>query len=97
MKIRPLRHNVLVKRVSPEKMTEGGILIPPTAEEEKNFGEVIAVGEGRLIPETGEIRPLDVKAGQTVIFGKYAGGEVEVDGQKLLMMTDDELFGVVED
>ena len=95
MKIRPLHDRVVVKRVEEETKTAGGIVLPGSAAEKPSQGEVLAVGPGR-VTDNGEVRPLDVKAGDKVIFGQYAGSTVKIDGQELLIMAESEIFGVLE-
>ena len=95
MNIRPLHDRVIVKRMQEERTSPGGIVIPDAAAEKPIKGEVIAVGNGRVM-ENGEVRPLDVKAGDKVIFGKYSGTEVKVDGEELLVMKEDDIMGVIE-
>ena len=95
MKIRPLHDRVVIKRVEQETKTAGGIVLPGSAAEKPSQGEVIAVGNG-LITEAGEVRPLDLKVGDKVLFGQYAGSTVKVDGEELLVMKEDDLFAVVE-
>ncbi len=96
MKIRPLHDRVVVRRKEEEEKTAGGILLPGAAKEKPNQGEVIAVGEGKVL-DNGEVRALSVKVGDQVVFGPYAGSNtVEVDGEKLVIMTESEIFGVVE-
>ena len=95
MKIRPLQDRVIVKRVEEEEKTKGGIIIPDTAKEKPMEGKVIAVGKGKLL-EDGKIHPLDVKAGDRVLFGKYAGTEVKIDGEEHLIMREDDILGVIE-
>ena len=95
MNIRPLHDRIIVKRMEEERKSPGGIVIPDAATEKPIKGEVIAVGNGRVL-ENGEIRPLDVKAGDKVIFGKYSGTEVKVDGEELLVMKEDDIMGVIE-
>jgi len=95
MKIRPLHDRVIVRRIEDERKTPGGIVIPDTAAEKPMQGEVVAVGNGKA-NDKGEIRPLDVKAGDRVLFGKYAGTEVKVEGEDLLVMREDDIMGVVE-
>ena len=95
MKIRPLYDNVLVKRKEEEAVSAGGIVLPGSAQEKPNQGEVIAVGAGALL-ENGEIRALTVKAGDAVVFGQYTGNTVKVDGDELIIMRENEIFGVVE-
>jgi chaperonin GroES len=95
MAIRPLHDRVLVRRLEDEKKSPGGIVIPDTAAEKPMQGEIIAVGNGK-VQENGEQRPLDVKAGDKVLFGKYSGTEVKVDGEELLVMREDDIMGVIE-
>ena len=95
MKFRPLHDRVLVRRVNAEEKTAGGIIIPDTAKEKPQEGEVVAVGAGTL-NEKGDLRPLDVKAGDRILFGKWSGTEVKVDGQDLLIMKESDILGVVE-
>jgi chaperonin GroES len=95
MKIRPLQDRVIVKRVEEEEKTKGGIIIPETAKEKPMEGKVIAVGKGKVL-EDGKIHPLDVKAGDRVLFGKYAGTEVKIDGEEHLIMREDDILGVIE-
>jgi chaperonin GroES len=96
MKIRPLQDRIIVKRVAEEEKTKGGIIIPDTAKEKPLEGKVIAVGNGRVL-EDGKIRPLDVKAGDRVLFGKYAGTEVKIDGEDHLILKEDDVVGIVEE
>ena len=95
MAIRPLHDRVLVRRLEDEKKSPGGIVIPDTAAEKPMQGEIIAVGNGK-VQDNGEQRPLDVKAGDKVLFGKYSGTEVKVDGEELLVMREDDIMGVIE-
>ena len=95
MKFRPLHDRVVVKRIEQEEKTKGGIIIPDTAKEKPQEGEVIAVGPGGR-NEKGEIVPLDVKAGDRVLFGKWSGTEVKIDGEELLIMKESDLLGVIE-
>ena len=94
MAFRPLGDRVLVKRVEEEEKTKGGIIIPDTAKEKPQEGEVIAVGPGAR-DETGKIQPLDVKAGDRILFGKWSGTEVKLDGQDLLIMKESDILGVL--
>ena len=96
MKFRPLHDRVVVRRVEAEERTAGGILIPDTAQEKPQQGEVIAVGPGAR-DETGKIQPLDVKAGDRVLFGKWSGTEVRIDGEDLLIMKESDIMGVLID
>ncbi len=95
MKIRPLHDRVIVRRMAEERTTAGGIVIPDTATEKPMQGEVIAVGNGK-ITDSGDLRPLDVKAGDKILFGKYSGTEVKVDGEELLVMREEDIMGIVE-
>ena len=95
MKIRPLHDRVIVKRMEEERTSPGGIVIPDAAAEKPIKGEIVAVGNGKL-QDNGELRALDVKAGDQVLFGKYAGTEVKVDGEELLVMKEDDIMAVIE-
>lgn len=95
MKLRPLQDRILVKRVEEETKTAGGLFIPETAKEKPQRGQVVAAGNGKKTEE-GKVLPLDVKVGDTVLFGKYAGTEVKVDGEDFLMMREDDILAVVE-
>jgi len=95
MKIRPLHDRVVVKRLEEEKKTASGIVIPDSAAEKPDTGEVIATGNGKVL-EDGTVRALDVKAGDKVLFGKYSGQTVKVDGEELLVMREEDIMGVVE-
>jgi chaperonin GroES len=95
MKIRPLHDRVIVKRLEEEKTSAGGIIIPDTAAEKPIQGKVVAVGKGKIL-ENGEVRPLDVKVGDKVLFGKYGGTEVKVDGEDLLVMREEDVMAVIE-
>jgi chaperonin GroES len=95
MKIRPLHDRVIVRRMEEERTSPGGIVIPDSATEKPIRGEVIAVGNGKIL-ESGEVRPLDVKVGDRVLFGKYSGTEVKVDGEELLVMREEDIMGVIE-
>jgi chaperonin GroES len=94
MKIRPLHDRVIVKRVEEETTTAGGIVLPGSAAEKPSQGVVLAVGNGKVL-DTGEVRPLDVKVGDKVLFGKYAGNEVKVDGEELIVMREEDIMGVL--
>jgi chaperonin GroES len=96
MKIRPLHDRVIVRRMEEERTSAGGIVIPDSATEKPIQGEVLAVGNGK-ISENGDVRPLDVKVGDKVLFGKYAGTEVKVEGEELLVMREEDIMGVLED
>ena len=95
MKFRPLHDRVVVRRLEEDERTKGGIIIPDTAKEKPMQGEVIAVGPGAK-NDKGEISPLDVKAGDRVLFGKWSGTEVKIDGQELLIMKESDVMGVLE-
>ena len=95
MKLRPLHDRVIVKRLEEEKTSPGGIVIPDTAKEKPIKGEVLAVGNGKLL-DNGEVRPLDVKVGDKVLFGKYAGTEVILDDEELLVMREDDIMAILE-
>jgi chaperonin GroES len=95
MQIRPLHDRVIIRRMEEEKTSPGGIVIPDSATEKPIKGEVIAVGNGKLM-DSGEIRALDLKAGDKVLFGKYSGTEVKVDGEELLVMKEDDVMAVIE-
>jgi chaperonin GroES len=95
MKIRPLQDRVLIKRNAEEEKTKGGIIIPDTAKEKPIEGEIVAVGSGKVL-ENGKVRALDVKAGDRILFGKYAGNEIQVEGVEHLILREDEILGVIE-
>lgn len=95
MKIRPLQDRVIVKRLEEEQKTAGGIIIPDTAKEKPQKGEIIAVGPGKR-NEDGKVQPLDIKKGNKVLFSKYAGTEIKVEGEELLIMREDDIVGVIE-
>ena len=95
MKFRPLHDRVLIRRVESETKTKGGIIIPDTVKEKPIEGEVIAVGSGTR-DEQGKVHPLDVKAGDIILFGKWSGTEVKIDGEDLLVMKESDIMGVVE-
>ena len=95
MKIRPLQDRILVKRLEETAKTKGGIIIPDTAKEKPQEGEVVAVGKGRVL-EDGTQRKLDVKAGDKVLFGKYAGTDVKIENEDYLIMREDDILGVIE-
>ena len=96
MKIRPLQDRVIVKRVAEEEKTKGGIIIPDTAKEKPIEGKVLAVGNGKVM-ENGQVRSLDVKAGDIILFTKYAGTEVKLDGEEHLIIREEDILGVVEE
>ncbi|MDA8414490.1 MAG: co-chaperone GroES [Desulfobacteraceae bacterium] len=95
MNLRPLQDRIIVKRVEEESKTAGGLFIPETAKEKPQRGEIVAVGNGKKT-EDGKVLPLDVKVGDVVLFGKYAGTEIKVDGADFLMMREDDILAVVE-
>ena len=95
MKIRPLQDRVIVKRLEEEEKTKGGIIIPDTAKEKPQEGKVVAVGKGKLT-EDGKLIPLDVKAGDKILFGKYSGTEIKVEGEELLIMREEDILGIIE-
>ena len=95
MSIRPLHDRVIVRRLDEERTSPGGIVIPDSAAEKPMQGEVVSVGNGK-ISENGDVRPLDVKAGDKVLFGKYSGTEVKVDGEELLVMREDDIMAIIE-
>ena len=95
MKVRPLHDRVIVKRVKEEEKTKGGIIIPDTAKEKPMEGEVVAVGNGKVL-ESGERFPLDVKKGERILFGKYAGTDIKIDGEEHLILREDDIIAIVE-
>jgi len=95
MKIRPLQDRIIVKRVEEEEKTKGGIIIPDTAKEKPIEGKVLAVGNGKVL-EDGKVRPLDVKAGDRVLFSKYAGTEIKIEGEEHLIMREEDILAVIE-
>jgi chaperonin GroES len=95
MKIRPLHDRVIVKRIEEEETTKGGIIIPDTAKEKPSEGKVVAVGNGKLL-ENGKLQPLEVKKGNKVLFGKYAGTEIKIEGEEHLIMREDDIIAIVE-
>ncbi len=95
MKIRPLQDRVIVKRLEEEEKTKGGIIIPDTAKEKPQEGKVIAVGKGK-VTEEGKIVPLDVKPGDKILFGKYSGTEIKIDGEEHLIMREEDILGIIE-
>jgi chaperonin GroES len=94
-KIRPLQDRIIVKRVEEEEKTKGGIIIPDTAKEKPIEGKVIAAGNGKVL-EDGKVRPLDVKAGDRILFSKYGGTEIKIDGEEHLIMREEDILGVIE-
>jgi len=95
MSLRPLHDRIIVQRIEEEEQRVGGIIIPDTAKEKPQQGKVIAVGKGRL-EKDGKVTPLDVKTGDTVLFGKYAGQEIKIDGNEYLIIREEEVLGVIE-
>ncbi|NMC72974.1 MAG: co-chaperone GroES [Geobacteraceae bacterium] len=95
MNLRPLQDRIIVKRLEEENKTSGGIYIPDTAKEKPQKGEIIAVGKGK-VTEDGKILPIDVKVGDKVLFGKYAGTEIKIEGVDYLIMREDDILGVIE-
>ncbi|MFO7301662.1 MAG: co-chaperone GroES [Acidobacteriota bacterium] len=95
MNVRPLHDRVIIERIEETEQKVGGIIIPDTAKEKPQQGKVIAVGKGR-VEKDGKVVPLDVKAGDTVLFGKYAGQEIKIEGRELLIVREEEILGVIE-
>ncbi len=95
MKIRPLHDRVIVKRLEEDRTSPGGIVIPDSATEKPSQGKVIAIGKGKIL-EDGSVRPLDVKVGDKILFGKYSGTEVKVDGGDLLVMREEDIMAIIE-
>jgi chaperonin GroES len=95
MKLRPLQDRILVKRIEEEEKTAGGIFIPDTAKEKPQMGQIVAVGNGKKT-EDGKVIPVDLKAGDNVLFGRYAGTEVKVEGNEYLIMREDDILGVID-
>jgi len=95
MKVRPLHDRVIVKRVEEEAKTKGGIIIPDTAKEKPVEGKVVAVGKGKIL-ENGNLQPLEVKKGDKILFGKYAGTEINIEGDEHLIMREDDIIAIVE-
>jgi chaperonin GroES len=95
MKVRPLHDRIIVQRIEEGEQRVGGIIIPDSAKEKPQQGKVVAVGKGR-IEKDGKVTPLDVKAGDTVLFGKYAGQEIKIDGEEVLIIREEEVLGVIE-
>ena len=93
-KVRPLHDRLLVKRIEEKETVKGGIIIPDTAKEKPQEGEVIAVGNGKIL-EDGKVRPLDVKVGDRILFGKYSGSTVKMEGEESLVMREDDIMGIV--
>jgi len=95
MKIRPLQDRVIVKRIAEEEKTKGGIIIPDTAKEKPQQGKIVAVGKGK-VNDDGKLTPLDVKVGDKVLFAKYSGSEIKLDGEEHLIMREEDILGVLE-
>ena len=95
MNIRPLHDRVVVRRMEEERTTAGGIVIPDSATEKPSRGEIVAAGNGK-VTDSGEVRPLDVKIGDKVLFGKYSGTEIKIDGDDVLVMREEDIMGVLE-
>ena len=95
MKIRPLHDRIIVQRLEEEEKTKGGIIIPDTAKEKPQEGKVVAVGPGKIL-ENGTKTTLDVKVGDKILFGKYSGSEIKIEGEEFLMMREDDILGVIE-
>jgi chaperonin GroES len=96
MKIRPLYDRIVVKRIEQSEELQGGLFIPDSAKEKPQQGEVVAVGKGKRL-EDGEVVPLDVQVGDRILFGKYSGSEIKVDGEEFMIMREDDVLGVIED
>ena len=94
MKIRPLYDRIVIKRIEEKETMKGGIIIPDTAKEKPQEGEVVAIGQGKRL-EDGKLIPLDVKVGDRILFGKYSGSEIKLDGEELLIIREDEVLGVI--
>ena len=95
MKIRPLQDRVIIKRIEEEEKSKGGIIIPDTAKEKPQEGKVVAVGKGKA-NDDGKITPLDIKVNDRILFGKYSGSEINIDGEEHLIMREDDILGVIE-
>ena len=95
MKIRPLHDRVIVKRIEEEETTKGGIIIPDTAKEKPSEGKVVAVGNGKLL-DNGNVQPLEVKKGDKILFGKYAGTDIKIEGEEHLIMREDDIIAIIE-
>ena len=95
MKIRPLYDRVVVQRIEEKETVKGGIIIPDSAKEKPQEGKVLAVGKGKVL-EDGKVRPLDVQVGQRILFGKYSGNDIKLDGDEYLLMREDEVLGILE-
>ena len=95
MKIRPLHDRILVKRIEEEAKTKGGIIIPDTAKEKPQEGRVVAIGSGKLLDD-GTVRPLDVKAGDKILFGKYSGSEITLEGEEHIILREDDILAILD-
>lgn len=95
MKIRPLQDRVIVKRIAEEEKSKGGIIIPDTAKEKPQEGKIVAVGKGK-VGDDGKIIPLDVKVNDRVLFGKYSGSEIDIDGEEHMIMREDDILGIID-
>ena len=95
MNLRPLYDRIVVKRIEQQEQVQGGIIIPDTAKEKPQEGEVVAVGQGKRL-DNGKVVPLDVKAGDRILFGKYSGNEIKLDGEEYIIMREDEVLGILE-
>ena len=95
MKIRPLYDRIVVQRIEEKETVRGGIIIPDSAKEKPQEGKVLAVGKGKIL-EDGKVRPLDVQTGQRILFGKYSGNDIKLDGEEYLLMREDEVLGILE-
>ncbi|HEY2486242.1 MAG TPA: co-chaperone GroES [Candidatus Binataceae bacterium] len=96
MKIRPLGDRILVRRIKEEEKTKGGIIIPDTAKEKPQEGKVVAVGKGKTNEKDGKLIPLEVKAGDKILFGKYSGSEIKLEGEEHLILREDDILGILE-
>ena len=95
VKVRPLHDRILVRRIEEQEVKKGGIIIPDTAKEKPQEGEVVAVGEGRRMEESGERQPMDVKVGDLVLFGKYSGTDVMIDDEEYLILREEDVFAII--
>ena len=96
MKIRPLYDRIVVKRIEPSEQRQSGLFIPDSAKEKPQEGQIVAVGKGKRLKD-GSVAPVDVRAGDRILFGKYTGSEIEVDGEEILVMHEDDILGVIEE
>jgi len=96
MKIRPLHDRIVVKRIEPSEQRQSGLFIPDSAKEKPQEGQIVAVGKGKRLKD-GSVAPVDVRAGDRILFGKYTGSEIEVDGEEILVMHEDDILGVIEE